>query len=61
MLGKALGESVRREEVEALIQAAEPDRFSPATLKSIAQNINGSWTQSTMTRLHTPVPILKFT
>jgi len=46
VLGKALGESVRREEVEALIQAAEPDRFSPATLKSIAQNINGSWTQA---------------
>lgn len=46
VLGKAPGESVRREEVETLIETAEPDRFSPATLKSIAQNINGSWTQA---------------
>lgn len=46
VLGKALGESVRREEVEELIASAEPDRFSPATLKSIAQNINSSWTQA---------------
>lgn len=46
VLGKALGESVRREEVEALIATGEPDRFSPATLKSIAQNINSSWTQA---------------
>jgi hypothetical protein len=46
VLSKGEGESVRREEVEALISAAEPDRFSPATLKSIAQNINGTWTQA---------------
>lgn len=46
VLGKAVGESVRREEIEELIAMAEPDRFSPATLKSIAQNINGSWTQA---------------
>ncbi|WP_407278232.1 hypothetical protein U5817_17350 [Aromatoleum evansii] len=46
VLSKAEGEQVRREDVEALIVAAEPDRFSPATLKSIAQNINGSWTQA---------------
>jgi hypothetical protein len=46
VLGKAPGESVWREEVETLIETAEPDRFSPATLKSIAQNISGSWTQA---------------
>lgn len=46
VLGKALAETIRREEVEALIDTAEPDRFSPATLKSIAQNINSSWTQA---------------
>lgn len=46
VLGKALGASVRREDVEELIASAEPDRFSPATLKSIAQNINSSWTQA---------------
>ena len=46
VVGKAQGEAVRREEVEDLIQTAEPDRFSPATLQSIAQNINSSWTQA---------------
>ena len=46
VLGKALGEPVRREDIEELIETAEPDRFSPATLKSVAQNINGSWTQA---------------
>lgn len=46
ILGKEVGEHVRREEVEELIEQAEPDRFSAATLKSIAQNINGSWTQA---------------
>lgn len=46
MLGKEGGEGVRREEVEALIAAGEPERFSAASLKSIAQNINGSWTQA---------------
>lgn len=46
VLAKAVGESVRREEVEALIVSGEPDRFSAASLKSLAQNINGSWTQA---------------
>lgn len=46
ILNKAAGDSVKREELESLISTAEPDRFSPATLKSIAQNINGSWTQA---------------
>lgn len=46
VLSKAEGEGVRREELEQLISANEPDRFSAASLKSIAQNINGSWTQA---------------
>ena len=46
VLAKAEGESVRREEVEEFIAASEPDRFSAASLKSISQNINGSWTQA---------------
>lgn len=46
VLSKAEGENIRREEVEELIAANEPDRFSTASLKSIAQNINGSWTQA---------------
>ena len=46
ILAKSEGESVRREEMEQFIANAEPDRFSPATLKSVAQNVNGSWTQA---------------
>ncbi|MFC5771159.1 hypothetical protein [Thauera sinica] len=46
VLAKGEGDAVQREEVEELIAANEPDRFSPASLKSIAQNINGSWTQA---------------
>lgn len=44
MLGKRPGELVSRQELERLLQANNPDRFSPASLKSFAQNVNGSWT-----------------
>jgi len=37
---------VTRESLEEFIDSLEPDRFSPATLKSTAQNINSTWTQS---------------
>jgi hypothetical protein len=37
---------VLREELEQLLSADDPTRFSPASLKSFAQNINGSWTQA---------------
>jgi hypothetical protein len=37
---------VSREQLEAFIDNLQPDRFSPATLKSASQNINASWTQS---------------
>lgn len=37
---------IAREKLEAFIQQQQPDRFSPATLKSTAQNLNSSWTQS---------------
>lgn len=37
---------VDRENLEAFIEQQQPDRFSPATLKSTAQNLNASWTQS---------------
>lgn len=43
---KPLGERVVREDIEELLKARDPDRFSPASLKSFAQNINGSWTQA---------------
>jgi len=42
----AMGQSVTRETLEEFIDNMETGRFSPATLKSTAQNINSSWTQS---------------
>lgn len=46
ILAKHPGEHVQREELEQLLAADDPTRFSPASLKSFAQNINGSWTQA---------------
>ena len=43
---KPLGAQVVREDIEELLKARDPARFSPASLKSFAQNINGSWTQA---------------
>lgn len=40
------GAAVTRESVEAFIAGKFPDRFSPATLKSVAQNINATLTQA---------------
>lgn len=41
-----LGGLISREDTEELLKAPDPERFSPASLKSFAQNINGSWTQA---------------
>jgi hypothetical protein len=40
------GQVVTRQALEKFLDDLEPGRFSPATLKSTAQNINGTWTQS---------------
>lgn len=40
------GERVYREELETFIEDLYPGRFSSATLKSTARNINSTWTQS---------------
>lgn len=40
------GATITRESLEELIDAREPGRFSKATLKSTAQNINSTWTKS---------------
>ena len=40
------GATVSREALEEFIDGQEPDRFSKATLKSTAQNINSSWTKA---------------
>lgn len=46
ILSTAIGHAVVREELEYFLDELEPDRFSKATLKSTAQNINSTWTQS---------------
>ena len=40
------GSMINRQDVEQILKSPDPDRFSPASLKSFAQNINGSWTQA---------------
>jgi hypothetical protein len=44
ILGHAIGAAVSREAVERFLAQSYPDRFSPASLKSFAQNVAGSWT-----------------
>lgn len=46
MLSKRPGEQIERKEIETVLDQAKPGRFSAASLKSFAQNINGSWTQA---------------
>lgn len=46
ILSLAAGAPVSRDAVEAHLSAADPDRFSPASLKSFAQNVAGTWTAS---------------
>lgn len=46
VLGFKEGTIVTRESLEAFIDQQEPNRFSEATLKSTAQNINSSWTKT---------------
>ena len=41
-----LGERLHREQVEDFLKQEYPDKYSAASLKSIAQNINGTWTQA---------------
>ncbi|MBD3750759.1 MAG: hypothetical protein IE931_14855 [Sphingobacteriales bacterium] len=40
------GATITRESLEEFIDSQEPGRFSKATLKSTAQNINSTWTKS---------------
>lgn len=44
VLRQVVGTLVPREAMEAFLNHAHPDRFSPASLKSFAQNVAGSWT-----------------
>ncbi len=38
------GTQVTREEIEAFLDRRHPQRFTPASLKSFAQNVAGTWT-----------------
>jgi len=46
ILDVPVGEQVSREQMEALLEKKYSERFSSATLKSVAQNVNGTWTRS---------------
>ena len=46
ILAKQSGEAITREDIERILMSSNQDRFSPASLKSFAQNINGTWTQA---------------
>jgi hypothetical protein len=46
ILATQLGQPLQRVQIEAILAETDPNRFSPASLKSFAQNINGSWTQA---------------
>ena len=42
-LGHAAGASIPRDSVEGFLSKTHPDLFSPASLKSFAQNVSGTW------------------
>jgi len=44
ILRQGIGASVPREALQDFLASAHPDRFSPASLQSFAQNVGGSWT-----------------
>ena len=60
ILSKQPGELVLRSDLEQLLAAEHQDRFSAASLKSFAQNVNGTWTAagylSGKVRKHRTVP-----
>lgn len=46
ILSLALGQLLPREEMEKALDEQCPDRYSEAMLKSLAQNVNGTWTHA---------------
>ena len=51
-LNQPVGGTVHRERIEQFLRTAFADRFSPASLKSFAQNISGTWTASGLLQGH---------
>ena len=62
ILNQQPGAPVSREDLERCLAGDHQDRFSPASLKSFAQNVNGSWTAagylSGRTRKTRSIPIV---
>jgi hypothetical protein len=52
VLGQQIGSTVTRDQFMSEIQRLYPDRFSPASLKSFAQNLAGTWTSSGLLQGH---------
>lgn len=46
ILSSSTGTHIPRTTMEEFIDSQDPGRFSPATLKSVAQNVNGTWTRA---------------
>lgn len=46
MQGLEVGAAITREDTEQALKALTGDRFRPTSLRSYAQNINGTWTQA---------------
>lgn len=46
VLGLALGESITRDDTEVELRRLHGDRFRASSIRSYAQNINGTWTQA---------------
>lgn len=46
VLSTGLGQLLLREDMELYFADQYPERFSPATLRSVAQNVNGTWTNA---------------
>src|SRR3546814_12905545 len=52
VLKQTHGVSVPRESFESLFTTTFPDRFSPASLRSAAQNVGGTWTAAGLLQGH---------
>ena len=52
VLKQAYGTAMPREVFEAFLGAVYPDRFSPASLRSAAQNVGGTWTSAGILQGH---------
>jgi hypothetical protein len=50
VLSKPVGQVIPREEFEDLLALNHPNRFSPASLRSFAQNVAGTWTSAGLLR-----------